>query len=90
MPRRAAICRAGRPTSAHVKAGQNLGVIETPGLDQKLEQAEADLAAAAARRLRRLPLDAGMPWSQQDTDQDNADAGAKMAELVATQVNVKR
>jgi RND family efflux transporter MFP subunit len=82
---------------AHVTAGQLLGEIDTPDLDQQLRQAEADLAAAQAgakladltsRRWQALLKSDSV--SQQETDEKAGSAEAKQADAAAAQANVSR
>ncbi|WP_420958176.1 efflux RND transporter periplasmic adaptor subunit [Burkholderia gladioli] len=82
---------------AHVKSGQLLGLIDTPELDQQLQQARADLqsslaneklaASTAARWTRMLAQDS---VSQQETDEKTSDLAAKQAIVAANQANVRR
>jgi membrane fusion protein, multidrug efflux system len=82
---------------AHVKAGQLLATIDTPELDQQLEQAKADLATAqanqalakitAARWKNLLAEDA---VSAQEADEKSGDLEAKTALMNAAQANVDR
>jgi RND family efflux transporter MFP subunit len=82
---------------AHVRAGQLLAEIDTPEIDQQLEQARADLNTAeanyhlaeitAARYQDLLKTDS---VSQQDTDNAVADYHAKKAMVQSAQSNVKR
>jgi len=82
---------------AHVKAGQLLAEIETPEIDQQLQQARADLATAeanyrlaeitAARYQDLLKSDS---VSMQDTDNAVGDFQAKKAMVQSAQSNVKR
>jgi membrane fusion protein, multidrug efflux system len=82
---------------AQVKAGQLLGLIDTPELDQQLQQARADLqnslaneklaASTAARWTRMLQQDS---VSQQATDEKTSDLAAKQAIVAANQANVRR
>lgn len=82
---------------AHVKAGQLLGLIDTPELDEQLQQARADLqsslaneklaASTAARWTRMLQQDS---VSQQETDEKTSDLAAKQAMVAANQANVRR
>jgi RND family efflux transporter MFP subunit len=81
----------------HVKQGQLLAVIETPELDQQLEQARADLDNAqanlhiaqitAARWQHLLETDS---VSHQETDQAVSDLQSKEALLNSNQANVER
>jgi RND family efflux transporter MFP subunit len=82
---------------AHVKAGEVLALIETPGLDQQLAQAKAALAEAqanaklaevTAQRWHRLLSSQSV--SQQDADVKAADAQAREAQVQAAQANVSR
>jgi RND family efflux transporter MFP subunit len=82
---------------AHVKSGQLLAEIDTPDLDQQLNQAKADLAAAQAnadlatltsKRWQALVKKEAV--SQQDADEKAGDAEAKKGALVAAQANVRR
>jgi RND family efflux transporter MFP subunit len=81
----------------HVKAGQLLGVIDTPDLDQQLLQAKADLDNAQANE--KLAASTAKRWtemlkqdsvSQQDTDEKTSDLTAKLASVAAAQANVNR
>jgi RND family efflux transporter MFP subunit len=82
---------------AHVKRGQLLATIETPELDQQLDQARADLKAAqanlqiaeiTAERWQRLVKTNSV--SQQETDQATFDLSAKTALLESNRANVDR
>jgi RND family efflux transporter MFP subunit len=82
---------------AQVKAGQLLATINTPDLDQQLDQAKADAATAAANE--RLAALTSTRWqallptqsvAQQDADEKSGDAEAKKALLSAAQANVRR
>ena len=82
---------------AEVKAGQLLATINTPDLDQQLDQAKADAATAAANE--RLAALTSTRWqallptqsvAQQDADDKSGDAEAKKALLNAAQANVRR
>jgi RND family efflux transporter MFP subunit len=82
---------------AHVKAGQVLAVIDTPDLDQQLEQAKADLATAQAnQQLAKITADrwngllAQDAVSRQDAEDKNGDLAAKTALVKAAQANVDR
>jgi RND family efflux transporter MFP subunit len=82
---------------AQVKAGQLLATINTPDLDQQLEQAKADAATAVANEhLAALTADrwqALLPSgsvAQQDADTKTADAAAKKAMLDSARANVRR
>jgi RND family efflux transporter MFP subunit len=81
----------------HVTAGQLLGVIDTPDLDQQLEQAKADLqtsianeklADVTAARWQEMLQQASV--SRQATDEKTSDRDAKRAIVEANQANVKR
>jgi multidrug efflux system membrane fusion protein len=80
----------------HVKAGQLLGLIDTPDLDQQLLQARADLAntvanenlaATTARRWTQMLKQDSV--SQQDADEKTSDLIAKQATVVASRANVR-
>jgi RND family efflux transporter MFP subunit len=82
---------------AHVKAGQLLGLIDTPDLDQQLLQAKADLQDAQANE--KLAASTAKRWtemlkqdsvSQQDTDEKTGDLAAKQAIVASAQANVNR
>ena len=82
---------------ARVARGQVLAEIDSPEVDQQLEQARADLATATANlnlaeitahrdeELRKLDSIA-----QQDADNARGDANAKRAMVAAAEANVKR
>ena len=81
----------------HVKAGQLLGVIDTPDLDQQLEQARADLQNSVANE--KLAATTAKRWtemlkqdsvSQQETDEKTSDLIAKQATVEANEANVRR
>jgi RND family efflux transporter MFP subunit len=80
-----------------VKQGELLATIETPELDQQLEQARADLKTAEAN-LQLADITAAR-WqhlvktnsvSQQETDQTTFDLSAKKALVAANRANVDR
>ncbi|WP_028228385.1 efflux RND transporter periplasmic adaptor subunit [Paraburkholderia ferrariae] len=80
-----------------VKAGQLLAVIDTPDLDQQLQQAKADLqnsiateklAAVTAKRWTEMLRQESV--SQQDADEKNSDLLAKQATVDANEANVRR
>ncbi|RUL75254.1 efflux RND transporter periplasmic adaptor subunit [Dyella choica] len=80
-----------------VKAGELLGEISTPELDQQLQQtradlasakANADLAAVTAKRWQAMLVSDSV--AQQDVDQRTADYTAKLAQMKAAQANVDR
>ncbi|WP_243049910.1 efflux RND transporter periplasmic adaptor subunit [Dyella sp. RRB7] len=84
---------------APVKAGDVLGIIDTPDLDQQLLQAQADLATAKANAA--LAATTAKRWqvlrqtdpdsvSQQSVDQYNGDLAAKQAQVNASQANLDR
>ncbi len=82
---------------AHVKAGQLLATIETPELDQQLDQARADLNTAEANyRLAQITADRYQDLlktdsvSKQDVDNAVGDFQAKKAMVASAQYNVKR
>jgi RND family efflux transporter MFP subunit len=82
---------------ARVRAGQLLAEIDTPEVDQQLQQARADLATAEANyRLaeitaaRYLDLLKTNSVSQQDADNAVGSKDAKKAALDSAQFNVKR
>src|SRR5580704_10087390 len=81
----------------HVEAGQSLAEIETPELDQELNQANAALAQAnanleiariSAERWQKLRTSDSV--SQQDTDVRVATWQARQADVKAEEANVKR
>lgn len=82
---------------SHVKSGQELGVIETPEVDQQLLQARADLESArtnaslaeitAKRWQSLLGSDA---VSKQDVDQRTSDYAARRAAVDSALANVNR
>jgi RND family efflux transporter MFP subunit len=80
-----------------VKAGDLLGEIDAPDLDQQIMQAEANLASAQANsKLSDLTLSRGQQLipsgavSKQDLDQRAADAGNKQGLVKAAQANLDR
>jgi RND family efflux transporter MFP subunit len=82
---------------AHVHAGQLLAEIDTPELDQQLQQARADLATAQANaRLaqttaeRYRDLIKSDSVSQQDLDNANGNLEARVAAVESARANVKR
>jgi RND family efflux transporter MFP subunit len=82
---------------AHVKAGEMLATIDTPDLDQQLEQAKADLASATANdRLAELTahrwdaLVSSEAVARQAADEKTGDAAAKKAAMDAASANVRR
>ena len=82
---------------AHVTTGQVLASIDTPDLDQQLDQAKADLASAEANEQlaeltakRWRALVASQSVAQQAVDEKAGDAAAKKAVADAAQANVRR
>ncbi|MGC2418130.1 MAG: efflux RND transporter periplasmic adaptor subunit [Candidatus Acidiferrales bacterium] len=82
---------------AHVKASQLLAEIETPEVDQQLDQARADLNTAQANlQLSQITAERYQGLAQSDSvskqDVDNAtsDFAAKKAMVASAQSNVKR
>lgn len=80
-----------------VKAGQVLADIDTPDLDQQLNQAKADLATAVANQ--ELSQTTAQRWagllardavSHQDADNKNGDLAAKTALVASARANVQR
>jgi RND family efflux transporter MFP subunit len=82
---------------AHVRKGQLLAVIDTPEVDQQLQQARADLNTAQANlRLSQITNDRyeGLKntdsVAQQDVDNAHGDYAAKVATVQSAAYNVKR
>src|SRR3979411_1023252 len=82
---------------AHVKQGQLLAVIETPEVDQQLEQslsnlntAKANLALAETTKNRYRGLLKGNAVSQQDVDNAVGTYNANKAIVEASQANVRQ
>ncbi len=82
---------------AHVKAGQLLADIETPEVDQQLEQARADLDTAVANMKlaqvtaeRYQNLKSTESVSKQDVDNATSDYAAKKAMVESARHNVER
>jgi RND family efflux transporter MFP subunit len=82
---------------APVKAGQLLAELETPDLDQQLQQARADLATAqaneklaaiTAERWQKILLSNAV--SKQDVDEKTGDLAAKRALVASAKANVDR
>lgn len=82
---------------AQVKAGQVLAEIETPDLDQQLQQARADLNTAQANE--KLAEVTAERWqkilksnavSKQDVDEKVSDLAAKQAAVASAKANVDR
>jgi len=82
---------------AHVKAGQLLAQIDTPEIDQQLEQARADLATAEAN-LRLAEITATRykdlmktdSVAQQDVDNANGNFEARRTTVESARSNVRR
>jgi RND family efflux transporter MFP subunit len=79
-----------------VGAGQLLAEIETPELDQELQEAQAklgqikvhvELSRVTAERYKSLPVDAASP---QEIDEKVGAYEARKADLAATQAQIKR
>lgn len=82
---------------SHVKAGELLAEIDTPEVNQQLQQARADLATSEANlHLSQITAEryAGLlksdSVSQQDADNAAGDYAAKKATVESAQYNVKR
>ncbi|MGB8276443.1 MAG: efflux RND transporter periplasmic adaptor subunit [Methylovirgula sp.] len=82
---------------AKVKAGEVLADIDTPELDQQLEQAKGELAKAVANAAlaeitakRWEALQKSNAVSQQVTDEKEGDYKARLAEVAAAKANVAR
>ena len=82
---------------AHAKRGQLLALIETPELDQQLQQAESELQTAQANlQLAEVTADRWIYLlktnvvSKQETDQRVSDFNAKRAIVDSDQANVRR
>jgi RND family efflux transporter MFP subunit len=82
---------------AHVKAGQLLAEIDTPEVDQQLEQARADLKTAQANlnlaqitTQRYEELKNTESVSKQDVDNAHGDFEAKRAMVSSAESNMKR
>lgn len=80
-----------------VKAGEELAEIDTPELDQQLNQAKADLASAqAAESLAKTTADRWQALqdtdsvSRQEVDERTQDYAAKKARVAAARANVDR
>jgi RND family efflux transporter MFP subunit len=80
-----------------VKAGELLAEIDTPELDQQLEQARADLTSAQTKQ--QLAAITAKRWnallatdsvSRQDADEKQANLDARKAETAAAKANVAR
>jgi RND family efflux transporter MFP subunit len=82
---------------AHVHQGELMADIETPELDQQLQQAQADLktaqanlAIAAITSKRWQNLLAKDAVSKQETDQAMSDLAARQSTVSANEANVRR
>jgi RND family efflux transporter MFP subunit len=82
---------------ARVHAGQLMADIETPELDQQLQQAQADLKTAQANlniagitSTRWQKLLAKNAVSKQETDQAMSDLSARQSAVSASEANVRR
>lgn len=82
---------------AHVHQGQLLATIETPELDQQLQQAQADLKTAQANlaladitNTRWQKMLAKHAVSVQEGDQAKGDFTAKQAVVASSEANVRR
>jgi RND family efflux transporter MFP subunit len=82
---------------AHVKQGDVLAEIETPEVDQQLEQAQADLKNAQANldlaqitATRADDLYKKKTISPQERDQANSDLAGKRALVASSEANVRR
>jgi len=81
----------------HVKKGELLAEIQTPELDQQVEQAQSDLETAQANyQLAEITAERWQKLlqknavSKQETDQATSDLNARRAALSAQQANVRR
>jgi RND family efflux transporter MFP subunit len=81
----------------HVHQGQVLAEIETPELDQQVQQAQSDLATAQANQQiaqitaeRWKKLLAKNAVSQQEADQATSDFSARQSALSSAEANVRR
>ena len=82
---------------AHVQQGELMAEIETPELDQQLQQAQADLktaqsnldlAAITSKRWQNLLAKNAV--SKQETDQAMSDLSARQSAVAANEANVRR
>jgi RND family efflux transporter MFP subunit len=82
---------------SHVQQGQLMADIETPELDQQLQQAQADLktsqanldmAAITSKRWQNLLAKNAV--SKQETDQAMSDLSARQSAVAASEANVRR
>jgi RND family efflux transporter MFP subunit len=81
----------------HVRKGKLLADIQTPELDQQVQQAQSDLATAQANlQLAQITADRWQKLllknavSKQESDQYSSDLNAKRAVLSAQEANVRR
>ena len=81
----------------HVKKGQVLADIQTPELDQQVQQAQSDLATAQANyQLAQITADRWQKLlvknavSKQESDQFSSDLNARRSALAAQEANVRR
>jgi RND family efflux transporter MFP subunit len=81
----------------HVKKGELLADIQTPELDQQVQQAQSDLATAQANyQLAQITADRWQKLllknavSKQESDQYSSDLNARRAVLSAQEANVRR
>jgi RND family efflux transporter MFP subunit len=81
----------------HVKAGQLLAEIETPEVDQQLQQAQSDLKNAQANlhisqitNQRYQDLLSSNSVSKQEADQTASDLNSKQALVDASEANIRR
>jgi RND family efflux transporter MFP subunit len=81
----------------HVKKGKLLADIQTPELDQQVQQAQSDLATAQANyQLAQITADRWQKLllknavSKQESDQASSDLNARRSALSAQEANVRR
>jgi RND family efflux transporter MFP subunit len=81
----------------HVKKGELLAEIQTPELDQQVQQGQSDLATAQANyQLAEITAERWQKLlqknavSKQETDQATSESNARRAALSAQQANVRR
>jgi RND family efflux transporter MFP subunit len=81
----------------HVKKGELLADIQTPELDQQVQQAQSDLATAQANyQLAQITADRWQKLllknavSKQESDQFSSDLNARRSALSAQEANVRR
>jgi RND family efflux transporter MFP subunit len=81
----------------HVKKGEVLADIQTPELDQQVQQAQSDLATAQANyQLAQITADRWQKLllknavSKQESDQFSSDLNARRSALSAQEANVRR